>query len=54
MGTIDKFLSEGIMEDWPIEKRNWAGEVGSFSYCVFSPDYHNPRVPWVGLRIGTW
>lgn len=45
VGMADRVLE--IREDWPIQKRNWGGEVGSFTYCFLSPIYHRP---WGSLR----
>lgn len=36
---VNMVLSMGIREGWPVQKRNWGGEMGSFTNCSLSPIY---------------
>lgn len=52
-GTINRILSKGIREGWPIHKRNWGGEVGPFTYCFLNPIYRRPRASLGGASVLT-
>lgn len=43
VSTIDRVLSKGIREGWPVQNRNRGGEVGPFTYCFLSAIYHRTR-----------